>query len=125
MQSWRDTVGGTSTPCFFVFRAALSLLRHDMPIAAHEATAEQRVMGDGLRGRNPVVLLAAALQLVESFGAVQAINRLHAVVSPVVLVRRVVFPAARSGPSRPRHGAYGFFGVLYSATFWNGSQMVS
>jgi hypothetical protein len=27
--------------------------------------------------------------------------------------------------ARPRQGAYGFFGVLYSSSFWNGFQTVS
>lgn len=30
-----------------------------------------------------------------------------------------------SGSSRPQYGVYGFFGVLYSASFWTGSQTVS
>jgi len=35
------------------------------------------------------------------------------------------FVAARSGASMLRYDAYGFFGVLYSASFWNGFQTVS
>ncbi len=33
--------------------------------------------------------------------------------------------AARSGSSTLPYDAYGLFGVLYSASFWNGSQTVS
>ncbi len=30
-----------------------------------------------------------------------------------------------SGSSMPQYGAYGFFGVSYSASFWKDSQTVS
>ena len=33
--------------------------------------------------------------------------------------------AARSGSSMLRVDAYGFFGVWYATSFWNGFQMVS
>lgn len=33
--------------------------------------------------------------------------------------------AARFAAAGPRRDAYGFFGVVYSASFWNGSHTVS
>jgi hypothetical protein len=61
--------------------------------------AEQRVAPDGLGGEQPVPELPGALQLAQDLGADVG----------AVLLRN----------------AYGCFGVLYSASFWSGFQMVS
>jgi hypothetical protein len=89
---------------------------------------EQGLPRDALRREETVLQLPCALKVVNVFGPdmFEVFPQRAQQFEPAGkqrLAGRVV--GADAGPSVLRFGAYGCFGVLYSASFWNGSQMVS